>query len=60
MPMICAPRCFLASGCESSCVTHLCIAATMSQVTVTGGDSATCGDLPTLISCTGAGAPHAP
>ena len=33
-------------------------AATMSQVTVGGGDSATCGLLPTLISFIGAGVPH--
>ena len=53
-----APRCLRASGCTSRS-SQLARVATMSQVTIGGGDSATCGLLPTLMSFMGAGVPHA-
>ena len=42
MRMTGAPRCFRASGCTSRS-SHRCSAAIMSQVTIGGGDRATCG-----------------
>ena len=52
-----APRCLRASGCTSRS-SHRCSAAIMSQVTIGGGDSATCGLLPMLTSFIGAAVPH--
>src|SRR5262249_21174666 len=42
----------------TSCSTHLCNWAIMSQVSVGGGEKATWGSLPTLMRRMGAGAPH--
>ena len=52
-----APRCLRASGCTSRS-SQRCSVAIMSQVTIGGGDSATCGLLPMLTSFMGAAAPH--
>src|SRR5262245_18659689 len=58
-PTIGTPSCLRANGCTSRS-SQRWSAATMSQVSVGGGEKDIGGLLPTLTSCSGAGAPHSP